>query len=94
MDDMDRVQELNEQFLENALAEHYRQNPPIPPLVKGGDEHSESGGFCEDCGELIPEARRKAQRGCRRCIDCQTLHECFDSAQHPVSERSRTGRAL
>lgn len=27
---------------------------------------------CEDCGEEIPEARRRAQPGCRRCIRCQT----------------------
>jgi len=26
---------------------------------------------CEDCGELIPEARRKAVAGVRLCIDCQ-----------------------
>ena len=26
---------------------------------------------CEECGEPIPEARRKALPGVRRCIDCQ-----------------------
>lgn len=26
---------------------------------------------CEDCGEPIPEARRKAMPGCTRCISCQ-----------------------
>lgn len=63
-DDMDRVQELNEQFLADALAQQQRNMPRGESLVE-----------CEDCGEPIPEARRKAQRGCRRCIDCQTLHE-------------------
>lgn len=26
---------------------------------------------CEDCGEPIPEARRRAVPGVRRCVDCQ-----------------------
>jgi phage/conjugal plasmid C-4 type zinc finger TraR family protein len=26
---------------------------------------------CTDCGEEIPEARRRAVPGVRRCIDCQ-----------------------
>lgn len=28
--------------------------------------------FCDDCGEEIPEARRKAQPSSRTCISCQT----------------------
>ena len=27
---------------------------------------------CEECGEPIPEARRKAVPGVRRCVACQT----------------------
>jgi phage/conjugal plasmid C-4 type zinc finger TraR family protein len=27
---------------------------------------------CEDCGEEIPEARRKAVPGVRRCVSCQS----------------------
>ena len=30
---------------------------------------------CEDCGEPIPEARRKALPGCRTCVDCQSVRE-------------------
>ncbi|MFV2029810.1 TraR/DksA C4-type zinc finger protein [Neisseria sp. S1] len=26
---------------------------------------------CEECGELIPEARRLAVPGCRCCVECQ-----------------------
>ncbi|MBN2358076.1 MAG: DksA/TraR family C4-type zinc finger protein [Deltaproteobacteria bacterium] len=26
---------------------------------------------CEDCGEPIPEARRRAMPGVRRCVNCQ-----------------------
>jgi len=28
--------------------------------------------FCEDCGEPIPEARRKALPGVRCCVKCQS----------------------
>lgn len=27
---------------------------------------------CEDCGEAIPEARRRAVPGVRRCVGCQS----------------------
>ncbi len=27
--------------------------------------------YCEECGELIPEARRKALPGVRLCVACQ-----------------------
>ena len=30
---------------------------------------------CEDCGEEIPEARRKVVMGCRMCIECQTYND-------------------
>ncbi|HHO8014001.1 TraR/DksA C4-type zinc finger protein [Pseudomonas aeruginosa] len=35
----------------------------------------ESAEDCEDCGEPIPQARRRAEPGCSRCIDCQDRHE-------------------
>jgi phage/conjugal plasmid C-4 type zinc finger TraR family protein len=31
----------------------------------------ESLAHCEECGELIPEGRRKAVPGVRRCVPCQ-----------------------
>lgn len=34
----------------------------------------ESPSHCEECGEAIPEARRKAI-ACRYCLDCQTKLE-------------------
>jgi phage/conjugal plasmid C-4 type zinc finger TraR family protein len=30
---------------------------------------------CDECGELIPEARRAAVPGVRFCIRCQTEHD-------------------
>lgn len=63
-DDVDRAQEINEQLLGDALAAQQRGMP-----------RGESATHCEDCGEPIPEARRKASPGCRKCIDCQTTLE-------------------
>ena len=30
---------------------------------------------CEDCGDIIPQARRLALKGCTRCVWCQELAE-------------------
>ncbi len=30
---------------------------------------------CEDCGNPIPEGRRRAVPGVRRCVACQTAQE-------------------
>lgn len=30
---------------------------------------------CEDCGEPIPEARRQAVPGVRRCVGCQSAED-------------------
>jgi phage/conjugal plasmid C-4 type zinc finger TraR family protein len=30
---------------------------------------------CEDCGQAIPEARRRAVPGARRCIACQSAQD-------------------
>ena len=30
---------------------------------------------CIDCGDPIPERRRQAVPGCKRCVDCQELLE-------------------
>jgi len=32
----------------------------------------ESAFYCEECGEVIPEARREAIPGVRFCVDCQS----------------------
>lgn len=37
--------------------------------------HGESLSHCEDCGEPIPEARRRALPGVRRCIACQEAED-------------------
>ncbi len=32
----------------------------------------EGSDFCDECGDLIPEARRKALPGTRTCVPCQS----------------------
>jgi len=41
------------------------------------DDIEDYGGseYCIDCGILIPEGRRIAVPGCRRCIGCQIAYE-------------------
>ncbi len=43
---------------------------------------------CEECGESIPEARRQALPGVRRCIACQ---EALDAEQQFNSSINRRG---
>lgn len=47
----------------------------------------ESEEFCEDCGEPIPEKRRKEVAGCDRCFFCQTKLEA--AAKHRVARHCR-----
>ena len=64
-DQFDRAQDLDTYYREQALSLHRRQAP------KGTD----SARRCLECGEEIPEARRRAQPGCIRCRDCAEIFE-------------------
>ena len=64
-DDVDRAQRINEQLQADALGAHRRKQLTVE------DSYTD----CIDCEEPIPEARRAAVPGCKRCIECQTLHE-------------------
>jgi len=48
----------------------------------------ESLGECEECGELIPQARREAVPGVRLCVACQ---EAEDAEQAVVTGYNRRG---
>jgi len=50
--------------------------------------HGESLLVCEECGEPIPEARRKAMPGVRLCVTCQ---QEADKSQHVISLYNRRG---
>lgn len=64
MDDMDHAQQLTELHVAKALASHRAATPTEP----GADT-------CADCGDDIPEPRRKANPYATRCADCQAEHE-------------------
>jgi len=34
---------------------------------------------CEECGNEIPQARREALPGVRRCVSCQSAHDSEDA---------------
>ena len=54
------VQEQIDASVEDAVERARKAMPRGPSLTE-----------CEDCGEPIPEARRKAMPGVRRCVACQ-----------------------
>lgn len=64
MDEADFAQANQESWDRQALALQLAAMP-----------QGESAEECEQCGDLIPEKRRKAAPGCTRCIGCQTAFE-------------------
>lgn len=49
-------------------------------LIKSQNRESEK--YCEDCDGEIPEARLKAQKGCTRCVACQSSHDTIIKASY------------
>ena len=48
----------------------------------------ESRTHCAECGEPIPEARRRAVPGARYCIACQSAFDAQDSAAGGFNRRA------
>ena len=42
---------------------------------------------CEECGVTIPEARREAVPGVRRCVECQGSAESRRPSAGPINRR-------
>lgn len=66
MDVCDKASDYAALLNSNALANQ---------LAKGRAFSGESLFECVDCGEEIPEGRRKAVPGCMRCVTCEASHE-------------------
>jgi phage/conjugal plasmid C-4 type zinc finger TraR family protein len=49
---------------------------------------------CEDCGAEIPEARRDAVAGVRRCRDCQAEADAADAKLTPYNRRGNKDSQL
>lgn len=68
MDEADYAQMFSDRYIAGAIAENAKKVGSTVALV-----------YCEDCGEMIPEARRDAmlEMGleCLRCVDCQKEFE-------------------
>ena len=64
MDIVDRAQNLERLDRETALAR-----------ARGARQSGPSRATCEECGEPIPEARRRAVPGVRLCVNCQAEQE-------------------
>lgn len=74
-DKFDRAQETDEMLLRVALEQQRRKAAGVnAPAV---DWRVMSAEECEapDCGEPIPERRRRAVPGVRLCIECQERFE-------------------
>lgn len=64
MDQFDRASELEQIARDKAIAYHQKK------MQRGESAHE-----CCDCGEPIPEQRRQAVRGVKRCVECQGILE-------------------
>ncbi len=55
--------------------------------ARGQMAHGESVAECEECGVTIPEARRKAVPGVRRCVPCQEAEDSVLGHIGPIYRR-------
>lgn len=70
MDEFDRAQELEMAQREEALARHrarFSETPGLPGAMTALD--------CMECGQEIPEARRRALPGIMVCVKCKDFFE-------------------
>ncbi len=71
---------VNEQIDASIQDENARMKTHRAPQ---GDSRS----HCADCGEPIPEARRQAIPGVKRCIDCQQDRDGAYKARGGINRR-------
>jgi phage/conjugal plasmid C-4 type zinc finger TraR family protein len=72
-DDIDRASELEAWSRERSLKEQRER----AGFAEAADWNRLSAKWCveSDCGERIPDARRRALPGVERCVTCQELKE-------------------
>ncbi|EPJ5099845.1 TraR/DksA family transcriptional regulator [Citrobacter freundii] len=59
-DTLDAASELTQQRIEMAVAAHRLNHSAVSAM------------HCEECGDSLPKARRKAYPGCTMCVGCQS----------------------
>lgn len=62
--------------------------------VRGRLPRGESLAVCEECGEPIPEARRRALPGVRLCVACQQEQERDQPVTAPYNRRGNKASQL
>ena len=72
------VQEQIDASVEDAV-EHARSRLPTGPSLR----------YCEECGEEIPQARREALPGVRRCLGCQSALDRADAGRQQAGYNRR-----
>lgn len=87
-DEVDRASETYAVILEAGIARQRRNARPCHPRPAGEGLGVRE---CVDCGDRIPDARKKAVPGCQKCIGCQNAFERRGSKgrgkQRPYSAR-------
>jgi phage/conjugal plasmid C-4 type zinc finger TraR family protein len=68
-DDIDRAAEREQELRDDALRDQARR------AGLAGKTVADSAAECEDCGEPIPDGRRRAVPGVRLCVACKTRKE-------------------
>ena len=71
MDDIDRAQELDDLFRQDALIRHGIGRRPAAVTKQDQSETR----FCVDCGKKIPMDRMKINPRAIRCVACQAAQE-------------------
>jgi phage/conjugal plasmid C-4 type zinc finger TraR family protein len=74
---MDDNQAFNENLEEAEMAQFHSIHIHMNAInsIRASLSNRPSLSHCEECGEEIPEPRRKAVSGVRTCIDCQEVLE-------------------
>lgn len=65
-------------FIDHASAQEAKFNEVAiaHQLARGkSQDQRESAKYCIECGDKIPEARRRAISGCQYCTSCQEMLE-------------------
>jgi phage/conjugal plasmid C-4 type zinc finger TraR family protein len=77
------VQDQIDASVEDALTE-------VRSRITQGEGRTE----CEDCGAAIPEARRRAVPGVRRCVRCQEAEDAEQVRATPYNRRGNKDSQL
>lgn len=72
------VQQQIDDSVEDAVA---AARSRLPDGAEGPEQ-------CEECGDAIPEARRRAIPGVRLCVACQEAHDADQQASAPFNRRA------